>query len=83
MLGSTTNVTFDRWDFLSLQTNLDINPIYRYNGSLTTHPCTEGNLVCPLNIEYGEYTTVRNVLKFKSRFTQNNPGEKNLIQVAA
>ncbi|KAG5637199.1 hypothetical protein H0H81_005412 [Sphagnurus paluster] len=61
--------------------------LYQYSGSLTTPPCSEGIIwlvsQTPLPIDVGSYLAFKRVIKFNSRYTQNTPGQKNLIQVAA
>jgi carbonic anhydrase len=59
----------------------------RYSGSLTTPPCHEGiawNLSCrPLTVSVETYQRVKDVVKFNARFTQNTPGEINLLENVA
>ncbi|KAG6919150.1 hypothetical protein DXG01_008957 [Tephrocybe rancida] len=60
--------------------------LYRYGGSLTTPPCTEGItwLVSgvPLDVDVATFNTFKKVIKFNSRYTQNTPGQQNLISFA-
>jgi carbonic anhydrase len=58
---------------------------YAYSGSLTTPPCSEGvKFVIPVNqtfpISVHQFNALKNVIKFNSRYTQNNLGMKNLLQ---
>ncbi|TDZ18792.1 Carbonic anhydrase [Colletotrichum orbiculare MAFF 240422] len=73
-------------DFSSLATHLSQNTIYQYSGSLTTPPCTENiawNVVGPpITIDLATYKKTKNIMKFNSRYTQNNPGETNLLENA-
>uniref|UniRef100_L2GBZ8 Carbonic anhydrase n=1 Tax=Colletotrichum fructicola (strain Nara gc5) TaxID=1213859 RepID=L2GBZ8_COLFN len=54
-----------------------------YSGSLTTPPCTEGiawNVVAePLTVDDVTFRAAKRVMKFNSRYTQNVPGQKNLL----
>jgi carbonic anhydrase len=59
----------------------------RYSGSLTTPPCDEDiawHVSCrPLTISVATYQIVKDVVKFNARFTQNTPGEINLLENVA
>ena len=56
---------------------------YVYQGSLTTPPCDEGvtfiiaNQLFPITIE--QFISIKHVIKFNSRYTQNTPGKENLL----
>ncbi|KXH62989.1 carbonic anhydrase [Colletotrichum nymphaeae SA-01] len=71
-------------DFGELQRLLGGSDVYQYDGSLTTPPCTEGiawNVVAePLRVDDVTYRAAKKVMKFNSRYTQNVPGQRNLLE---
>jgi carbonic anhydrase len=73
-------------DFTELAAHLQSSQVYQYSGSLTTPPCTQGiawNVVAnPIYIDIATYRAAKGVMGFNSRFTQNHPGQKNLIKHA-
>ncbi|TID01365.1 Carbonic anhydrase [Colletotrichum higginsianum] len=73
-------------DFASLADHLSKNIIYQYSGSLTTPPCTEAiawNVVrTPIPIDIATYLKAKSIMKYNARFTQNSPGEINLLENA-
>ncbi|KAK5657031.1 hypothetical protein OQA88_3557 [Cercophora sp. LCS_1] len=67
---------------------LDFEGLERqYSGSLTTPPCREDiawYVSCkPLTVGVETYQKVKDVVKFNARFTQNTPGEMNLLENVA
>ncbi|KAF6827519.1 carbonic anhydrase [Colletotrichum musicola] len=70
-------------DFCELKDLLAKSDVYQYDGSLTTPPCTEGiawNVVAePLAINDATFRAAKKIMKFNSRYTQNVPGQKNLL----
>jgi len=67
--------------------HLEASPLYQYSGSLTTPPCAEGVTFYvakePMRLDVSTYLALKKVMKFNSRYTQNTPGESNLLEVAS
>lgn len=75
-------------DFSSVQTHVQTtSQLFQYTGSLTTPPCAEGLtfLVAqePLSIDVATYNEIKSIVKFNSRYTQNeHSAGVNLIEIA-
>ncbi|RPA88033.1 carbonic anhydrase [Ascobolus immersus RN42] len=74
-------------NFTQLVEHVKVNGLFQYEGSLTTPPCKEGVTFLitqrPLPINVATYNAMKSVMKFNARYTQNTPGEPNLIEIAA
>ncbi|KAH0565976.1 hypothetical protein GP486_000622 [Trichoglossum hirsutum] len=81
--GSVTKT--DELDFTELERQLSEQPMFRYIGSLTTPPCKEGITFLvttqPLQLGIKTYNEAKKVIKFNSRYTQNDLGQENLLKV--
>ncbi|GJC95143.1 carbonic anhydrase [Colletotrichum tabaci] len=70
--------------FCELRTVLEHSDVYQYDGSLTTPPCSEGiawNVVAePLRVDDVTYRAAKKIMKFNARYTQNVPGQRNLLE---
>ncbi|KAG9257300.1 carbonate dehydratase [Emericellopsis atlantica] len=79
-------VTTAALNFGALEQHIRKSDVYHYSGSLTTPPCDEGvkfNVVAnPVYIDVKTFRNTKKVVKFNSRYTQNAPGEVNLLDYA-
>ena len=72
-------------DFSRFLNVLSKQEMFRYAGSLTTPPCKEGITFLiatePLQLDIQTFNNVKKVVKFNSRYTQNGPGQENLLKI--
>ncbi|KAG0644621.1 alpha carbonic anhydrase [Tuber brumale] len=73
--------------FAEVINHVQTTPLFQYTGSLTTPPCAEGLTFLvtqkPLPLNVKTYNKIKSVVKFNSRYTQNPPGQENLLAVGA
>lgn len=73
-------------NFGPIVNHLTSTPLYKYSGSLTTPPCSEGvtwlvaSKTLPLDVN--SYNKLKSVVRFNARYTQNAPGQTNLLALA-
>lgn len=74
-------------DYKDVISAIETSDIVQYTGSLTTPPCAEGVtfllLKDPLDISVADYNAIKKIVKFNSRFVQNELGETNILEVGA
>lgn len=73
-------------NFKRLIEHLQSSNVFQYSGSLTTPPCAQDvawNVVDrPVLIDVSTYRKVRHIMKFNARYSQNSPGDVNLLDNA-
>ncbi|KAI9150676.1 Alpha carbonic anhydrase 1, chloroplastic [Paramyrothecium foliicola] len=74
-------------NFSDLISRINTSNVYSYDGSLTTPPCSEGvkfNVVAdPVFVNVSTFRALKKLVKFNSRYTQNTPGQINLLENAS
>ncbi|KDB27231.1 hypothetical protein H109_00983 [Trichophyton interdigitale MR816] len=83
--GSVTKTR--RLNFSQLVKHFHTHDIYTYTGSLTTPPCSEKVdwylSATPLTTRVSLFNALKKVVKYNARYTQNSPGQRNLMEIAA
>ncbi len=81
------SIRTERLNFDPFTQSFSNNDVYRYGGSLTTPPCSQGVqwLVSgrTVQLDVRTYNAVKRVVKWNARHTQNQPGRENQIDLAA
>lgn len=76
-----------RLDFSRVVNHLHAHDVYTYTGSLTTPPCSDNVAwylsAAPLAIDVSSFNALKKVVKYNARYTQNSPGLRNLMEIAA
>jgi carbonic anhydrase len=74
-------------DFGPLVNHFMTTDVMNYAGSLTTPPCSSGVTWLfakqPLDLDLDHWQAMKKIIKFNSRYVQNNLGDQNLIKIAA
>ncbi|KAG7086717.1 hypothetical protein E1B28_002653 [Marasmius oreades] len=74
-------------EFAELTKALETEALFQYTGSLTTPPCAEGLTFLvmekPLPLDVKTFNSLKSVMKFNSRFVQNELGKPNVLEVAS
>ncbi|EUC38794.1 hypothetical protein COCVIDRAFT_110116 [Bipolaris victoriae FI3] len=84
--GSTTMIK-GGINYSDVISTIERSDVLTYSGSLTTPPCAEGVTFMivkqPLAVSVADYTAIKKIVKFNSRFIQNTLGQDNMLQVGA
>ncbi|KAL0569812.1 hypothetical protein V5O48_012157 [Marasmius crinis-equi] len=74
-------------EFEELINAIQTKALFQYTGSLTTPPCAEGLTFLvmeePLPLNVKTYNALKSVIKFNSRFVQNELGKNNVLTIAS
>ena len=72
-------------DYKDVISAIETSDIVQYTGSLTTPPCAEGVtfllLKNPLDVSVKDFNAIKKIVKFNSRFIQNELGNTNMLEV--
>jgi carbonic anhydrase len=84
--SSGQSTTFSSLNFTEVEQHIRNTDAWTYSGSLTTPPCSQGVRwllsKTPMLLDPEEYTAAKKVMKFNSRYVQNDLGQTNLLQDA-
>lgn len=85
--SSGSSIQTGELDFKDIEKHFEDNVVYRYEGSLTTPGCDEvvtwGVSGVPFSIDVNTFNALKSVVKYNSRYTQNDPGRPNLLELAS